>query len=795
MIKQVIITQDPYLDTYHPELPWYLQGHWPAKWIGHPDCPMPPFVTAYRKIFEIDQVQTIRIHVTADERYELFLDGERIGRGSERGDRENWFFETYDLTLEVGQHILVAKVWAMGMERRAFAQWSVSPGFLLSPEKGFVDLLGTGVAQWDVKIVEGYEFVDPTPAFGTGWNLILEGLKYPWGVEKGEGDGWVKAKLHHDAKCASVSSQDELDIQLLMPGTLPPMIDREVPCAKVRFVGDVPCADVETTAIRMTENLEGEISRWDLIGRNQSITIAPRTRRRVIFDLENYYCAYPVLVTSGGGGSRIRLHWAESLFLEPDSCKAKGNRNTIDDKYFVGVGDTFLPDGGTSREFTTLWWQAGRYIELIVETNDQALTIDHLGLRETRYSLERISTFQSSDSQLDRVIPVGFRAMQMCSHETYMDCPYYEQLMYVGDSRLEALTTYVTTADDRLPRKALKLFNASRINSGLTRSQYPSKVRQIIPPFSLWWIGMVYDYALWRGDRDFIKTLMPGVHAVLDAYLGYLNCDGLVQAPQGWNFMDWVRGWNCGVPPEGGAGVNGLINWQLVYTLKYAAELEEWLDDREMVSRYRSRASKLAKNIIQTFWDEQKGLFAETRDKKVFSEHSQSLAILSDELDESYRGRVIEGLLSDKELAKTTIYFTHYLFEAYQKIGRIDAFYDRMRLWYDLDKYGFKTTYETPEPSRSDCHAWGAHPIYHYFASILGIRPSAMGFDRMTMTPQLGSLEQVQAKLVHPKGLIEIDWHQKNKELQGTIVLPEGVNGTLVYQGFSRPLKSGSQKI
>ena len=37
----------------------------------------------------------------------------------------------------------------------------------------------------------------------------------------------------------------------------------------------------------------------------------------------------------------------------------------------------------------------------------------------------------------------------MCAHETYMDCPYYEQMMYVGDTRLEVLTTYAISRDDR----------------------------------------------------------------------------------------------------------------------------------------------------------------------------------------------------------------------------------------------------------------------------------------------------------------------------------------------------------
>ena len=55
----------------------------------------------------------------------------------------------------------------------------------------------------------------------------------------------------------------------------------------------------------------------------------------------------------------------------------------------------------------------------------------------------------------------------------------------------------------------------------------------------------------------------------------------------------------------------------------------------------------------------------------------------------------------------------------------MDRFFDRMSLWLNLKTLGCKTMLEMPEPSRSDCHAWAAHPVYHYLASILGIRPAA----------------------------------------------------------------------
>ena len=48
------------------------------------------------------------------------------------------------------------------------------------------------------------------------------------------------------------------------------------------------------------------------------------------------------------------------------------------------------------------------------------------------------------------------------SEEDYFD-PYYEQLQYIGDTRIEALISIYVSGDDRLMRKAIRQFDDSRI--------------------------------------------------------------------------------------------------------------------------------------------------------------------------------------------------------------------------------------------------------------------------------------------------------------------------------------------
>jgi hypothetical protein len=362
-----------------------------------------------------------------------------------------------------------------------------------------------------------------------------------------------------------------------------------------------------------------------------------------------------------------------------------------------------------------------------------------------------------------------------------MDCPYYEQLMYVGDTRLEVLSTYAWCADGRLPRKALLMYDESRKSPGFTQSRYPCRIQQTIPPFSAWWIGMLHDYMMWKDDRAFVQSMLPGMRAILDAFERFKTSDGLFAGPPGWNFIDWVRGWTAGMPPDGDVGaVSGPLNFKLAWIFQQAAELEDFTGQPEMAALHRRRANDLIAVASQAFWSEERGLLADNLDRGKFSEHSQCLALLGNAVPAARRQRVIDGLFSAADLKQTTIYFAHYLFETCAKVGRVDPLFDRLGLWFELKPLGFRTTLEQPEPSRSDCHAWGAHPLFHYFATILGVRPATPGFKTVTIRPQLGPLEWAKGSMAHPSGRIELDVKQRAGRLTGHVSLPAGVNGVLI---------------
>lgn len=796
---RVTLDRDPFVQP-DPTHRWGFHP-WPAKWVRCRDAGEPPFVTAYRCRFEADAAQTLRVHASADERYELFLDGERIGRGPERGDPRHWMYETYDLHLSAGEHLLVARVWSGG-PRSHFApsaQMTLQPGFLLAAEGGLAASLNTGRGAWEAKRIDGVRFLPPSPhnaaIFAGGFNEI-DGAAYPWGVERGEGDGWQPAEAQNEAFSAGSPHGEFWQRHQLRPAMLPAMLDVPRRVATVRHAQTLTDAGDRAAPITAATHDARLAADWQaMLSGERPVRIAANSRQRVVVSLDDYYCFYPELVVSGGAGAVVEVRTAEALYTGPQYPAAgKEQRDRVEGLYFHGFGDRFLPGGGVKQAFEPLWWRCGRFVEFVVETGDEPLTIESWSIRETRYPLEPQTSFKCSDERWDAAARVMVRGLQMCAHETYMDCPYYEQLMYTGDTRLEVLTTYAVTGDDRLPRKAIAAYDWSRLETGLTQARYPSRDTQVIPPFALWWVAMVHDFALWRDDAAFVRRMMPGVRSVLEHYRAHLDDRGIVGLVPGWNFVDWTPQWrerNAGAPPNAQAGPSGVINWHAALTLILKADLESWFGDAILADRDRRAAASLAAAIDRVFWDESRGLYADDPDHQHFSEHAQCLALLSGLAPPAHRDAIARNLFSDPDLARTTIYFSHYLFEACRLTGRMDAYFDRLEHWLALPGQGFKTTPEEPEPSRSDCHAWGAHPLFHARATVLGIRPTAPGFRSVSIRPQLGPWSVAEGTVPHPKGEVFVSVRRDGDGLRGEVRVPEGVEGVVVVGDRSLRIAGG----
>jgi hypothetical protein len=800
MLRRVQLKQDPLFDL---SVYRFNESAWPARWVGpqrfDPDASL---ALMFRRQFELASPQKVRLHLSADQVYELCLDGKYLARGPQRGELHHWPYESFDLTLEPGKHTLAIKVWWISPSAPAAeAQQTHRPSLLVFAEGQANDLLSTGVAQWEYRQLPGYRFCDHHQLFSyfaTGAQLVMDGREIDPQVEVGQGEGWQPVKVVDMVALVSMRRQTN-PWWLLQPANLPPLHEKTLQIGVARQVEEVSGEETFNVPVDPVNHLSSEAAAWnDLLSGGNALTVPPHTKRRLIIDLEDYCCAFPGF-TCSGDGARVRLHLAESLYhVEPGrerhSMNPKGNRDEINGKCFYGVGYEFTA-GSREHTYRPHAFAAGRYVELMIQTSAAPLLIRSFSFLETHFPFKFSARFESSNPAHKQIIAIALRTVEMCSHDTSMDCPYYERLNYIGDTRLQTLVAYTAADEDRLARRCIELFDQSRQAHGFTSSRYPARPTQLIPPFSLWWIGMVWDFARWRNDPAFVQQRMLGVRGVLEAWRSHLSDNGLLRAPAGWNFVDWVPSWKNGVPAGGNDSFSCTHNLQAIYTLRLAADLEDLVGEQVLARRSRELAKKLTVAVQKAFFNRRVGLFADDLEQKFYSEHAQSLAVLAGVVSARAAGQLMDRMLARTDLAQPTIYFSHYLFEALGQTGRMDAILQRLRTWEALRGNGLKTTPEQPEPTRSDCHAWGAHPVYHFLATFAGIRPADFGFHSAVIRPQFGSLKHLEGRMPHRNGMIEIELDLDGKALTGSIKLPKDLPATLEFASKVQKLRAGENRV
>ena len=259
MTARAMLDYAPYANLPKPELPpWETVTEWPCQWIAAGPDVKPPLVAAYCLRFTLEAGTTVRVHVSADERYELFVDGDMVGRGSERGCLTNWFFETFDLVLSKGSHVIVARVWSLG-GHSPWAQQSVRHRFLFFPDsEAHCSLLGTGIAPWAAMLLPGYGYVD-YPGFGTGAKLLIDGRIFSWGFERGEGMGWIPA-VNAGMAFGCTNSHLLPGEAVLCPAMLPPMISRTFRAGRIRHLENIETFDLNQRTVLQRKCRAGRLS-------------------------------------------------------------------------------------------------------------------------------------------------------------------------------------------------------------------------------------------------------------------------------------------------------------------------------------------------------------------------------------------------------------------------------------------------------------------------------------------------------------------------------------------------------
>lgn len=755
------------------------QRPWTAKWIAYPEAPpQGAGVFHFRRAIDLaDKPLSFVVRVSADNRYRLFVNGTSVSVGPARGDLLHWRYESVDLApyLHAGRNVLAAIVWNWG-ELRPGAQIGHRTGFLIQSDGAAEASVDSGPS-WKVYWDRAYSFVSARGEvqgyYAAAPGESVDAGLYPWGWEQPGYDdsGWRDAAaISGGALPAGASPYGEAAEWQLVPRPIPAPEERTIRFAEVRRSDGISVPSTFAAG-------------------KSALTIPANSKISFLLDQRELTMGYPVVVASGGRGAVATLTYAEGLY---DAQNHKGNRDEIAGKAIKGLKDRISFDGGAARRFQSLWLRTWRYVQIDIQTSGEPLRLDDVHAIFTAYPFQQRASFTSDQAWIGDIWNIDWRVFRLSAFETFWDTPYYEQFQYIGDSRIEALISLYDTGDDRLMRNTIEQFDESRISDGLTASRYPSSLPQYIPPFSLWWAAMVHDHWLHQGDAEFARRFLPGIRAVIAWYERQIDATGQLGPMRWWNFMDWT--YPRGVPPGADDGHSTAISLQLAYVLRLAGDLERNLGSATEAQHDVALADRINAAVRAQSWDATRGLFADAPEKRQFSQQTNALSILSGAATQPRA--LAQRMLSDKDIAQASYYFRFYVDEALHEAGLADLYLGELAPWREMLRLGLTTTLEQPEPSRSDSHAWSAHPNYHLLATLLGIRPAEPGFRSVTIAPALGELQRASGSMPTPAGEIAVDFRRRGSSgLNGHILLPPGVGGTFVWNGRVSPLTPGVNQV
>lgn len=764
-----------------PVNPALLNGPWKSSWISAPQAHQRDYgVYHFRKTMElVNKPAHYIIHISADNRYRLWVNGRDVCSGPARGDLYNWNFETLDIApyLRPGRNVLAALVWNMGAYAPV-AQVSNQTGLVVQGDTGDEKAVNTDKS-WKVYINKAYQpcSIDNGARLHTymviGPGDQVKAADYPWGWEQPDyNDEPWPAAVPVSTPVPAGHGTDNL--WCLVPRSIPLMEETPQRLLKVRRAEGITATD-------------------SFLAGAQPLTIPANKKVTLLLDQTFNTVAYPELTVSKGAGSNIKMTYAEALF----NNSGKGNRNDIAGRDIRGNYDVFEPDGGAKRLFRPLWLRTYRYLQLDISTGKEPLVLEDLQGIYTGYPFVQKAAFSSNDTSLKAIWDVGWRTARLCAGETYFDCPYYEQLQYEGDTRIQSLISLYVTGDDRLMRKAIHDFYCSRVPEGLTQGRYPSNRLQVIPPFSLYWVSMVYDYWMHRRDDAFVQQYFTAIRGVLDWYEKRIDTSKHMLGPMNWwGFVDWNRAFPNGTPDGATDGNSSVISLQYAYTLQEAAALFAHYGRQQEAQHYEQLAGTINQAVYDLCFDQSRNEMANTPARNTFSQHAGIIAVLAGAIPADKEKTVLQRVLDDNTLSQATFYYRFYLNQALKKAGMAALYYEQLKPWRDMLQMGLTTFAENPEPTRSDCHAWSASPNYDFLATICGIMPDKPGFEAVKIQPAMGALQEVSGTMPHPKGDITVRLKRiESSGVSAEVALPEGLSGRFIWNGSITSLKEGKQNF
>lgn len=500
----------------------------------------------------------------------------------------------------------------------------------------------------------------------------------------------------------------------------------------------------------------------------------------LVYDLGEQDCGYYDFELEADAGVIVDIQGVEYIF--PDGRPqhtAPGNRN----------GLRYVTRAGLNR-YTSVKRRSQRFVYLTLRNLKAPVRIRRLGLVESTYPVEAVGAFRCSDERLTRIWDISARTLKLCMEDVFVDCPLYEQTLWVGDARNESIFALDVFGARDMVRRCILIAGQSLERYPMVGCQVPSGWDCILPAWSFLWGISVWDYAFHSGDVAFLRRCWPMVMQNLRGAAALINRDGLFSKDY-WNLFDWA-------PLD--QNVRTVVHNSLfmIGAINAALHCAEMLADRGVqtapeVDELKQWRRTLRQGVRRT-WDRRRRSFVDSihddgTPSPSTSQHTNFLGVLYGAVDREQWRDALKNLTDPPaEMVKVGSPFAMmFLYEALDKVGKPDLIVRSI-----LDKYvpmleeDATTVWETfpgwerDRLTRSHCHAWSSAPLHFLTRIVLGIRQTQAGGMVYEISPRLNGLTWARGAIATVHGRLAVEWKLRGRELEVQIRAPTGVMARFV---------------
>jgi hypothetical protein len=822
--------------------------NWKANWVWPSLRNISPHTNQFvrfRKVFTLgSEPSAARVAIFADSRYQLFVNGELVGRGPARAPIYYGYYDVFDIArlLHAGKNVVAVEVRWFNAPMAWYRQLPGAPnhgGLLCQIE------LGSGES---AQVIASDETWKSSEDESVRWGQpTINGALPEVEVVRGElaEPHWTLPE--YDDKLWFASERTRTQFGLSVPPAEPFSHLERRPMAYPSESRIPPAHVVEAGATQERNYQPGipgsggsggsmPVLATDLIdfgkfvarephdpqpgflqnglaltangGRDLATVLAESGKTAyVILDMGSEVAGYPEITFEAPKGVRVDLAWSERLANRHVAADEPGGNYVA--RYFTRAG----------RQTWTLWgWHGFRFLELRFSDSSGPVSFRADVVLSTA-ALRHDGALETPNEALNRLWGMGAYTWQLSTLDGTMDTPTREQREWVGDGEVQLLVNSVANGNLDIGRKFLLDVARDQRQDGAIPSVVAHGYADtwVIDDYMFSFVNAAHRYYLETGDRKLLEEIYPNIIRTMNWFRSLQQSDGYLGAMPYWVFLDWSN------PDK--QGVSSILNALYVHAQENAAELADAMGDKQSAAWLRSNAIHIRNTWHERFWNPVRGLYVDATLNGKQSERVSQLAnadavlfqLAPKELVPAILQRITDTrTLKTQSLDATTLqlvqakdldfgrdvvqaqtYGMYFVLEALIRNGMEEkALSEIERLWGPMREAGNGTFWEQfNQANGTSCHAWSATPTYILTSVLLGVQPTAPGYSALTIAPRPSGLSWARGRVPTPRGTIEVKWKTRKQvastSMEIEVKLPFDAHARLVMPKLEgRPARS-----